>query len=162
MEETKLYLEIATYITTLLGIPAAIYVYLQEKKKARKEREYGTYNALDDKYIEFLNLCLDNTDLDIYHIEREELDNYSTEQVSREIIIFEILISILERAFLMYRDQSSKIKKEQWEGWNAYMEDWLQRENFQRAWKKLGYQWEDNFVKHMNKIYDKVLSESKK
>lgn len=156
MENINLYLEIASSLTALLGIPVAIYIYLQEKKRERKEREYGTYNSLDDKYIEFLNLCLNNTDLDIYHIEKFSNKKRTAEQNNREIIIFEILISILERAFLMYRDQSSKIKQEQWVGWVMYMEDWLKRENFQKAWKKLGYQWDDNFEKHMNEIYERV------
>jgi len=156
MENFKLYCEIASHLITLLGVPVAIYAYLQEKSKERREREYGTYNSLDDKYIEFLNLCLENTDLDIYHIAKKGENEYKTDEKARETIIFEILISILERAFLMYHDQSSKVKKEQWEGWNGYMEDWLKRENFQRAWEKLGYQWEVNFENHMNEIYKKV------
>ncbi|MEK6479681.1 hypothetical protein WJR50_19215 [Catalinimonas sp. 4WD22] len=156
MQEYKLYLEIGALLVTLFGVPSAIYVYWQQKSKERKEREYGTYNALDDKYIDFLNLCLENHDLDIYHIAKKGKSEYSPEQNARELIIFEILISLFERAFLMYRDQDSKIKKLQWEGWNRYMEDWMQRDNFRRAWERLGTQWELNFENHMKEVYRKV------
>ena len=50
------YFQVAAHIVTILGLPLAIFLYYQEKKKGRRDREYGTYNALDDKYIQFLDL----------------------------------------------------------------------------------------------------------
>ena len=32
----------------ILGIPAAIYEYLENKRRERLEKEYGTYDALDE------------------------------------------------------------------------------------------------------------------
>lgn len=46
------YLEIATYIITIIGAPAAVFIYWNEQRLQREERTYGTYDALDDKYIE--------------------------------------------------------------------------------------------------------------
>ncbi len=156
INQFKLYLEVISLSVTILGVPVAIFVYLQQKLKERRDREYGTYNSLDDKYIEFLMLCLENVDLDIYYVEKKDRNHYTAEQNHRELIIFEILISLLERAFLMYREHSSKIKKEQWNGWNQYMHDWQSRENFRRAWEKLGHQWDIHFEQHMNKIYEET------
>jgi hypothetical protein len=45
----KEFLELSTHVITILGLPVAIFIYYQEKKKDRRDREYGTYNALDDK-----------------------------------------------------------------------------------------------------------------
>ena len=120
-------LEALSYVITLLGLPAAIYVYLREHSKERREREYGTYNALDDKYLDFLKLCLENADLNIYPQNLEINVRLTPQQESKKLVLFEILISILERSYLMYRDQSSKIKQNQWIGWNEYMEDWMAR-----------------------------------
>lgn len=152
----KSILEILSHIITILGFPIAIYVLIQEKLKERRAREYGTYTALDDKYIEFLKICLENPALDIYHLEKKEPHAYTQEQKTKEIVVFEILISILERAYLMYSEHSTKIKKEQWEGWNMYMYEWMRRENFRDAWRQLGHQWEINFENHMNAIYDEL------
>lgn len=142
IETIKKCLEIISSIITILGVPVAIWIFFRNKKKEERDREYQTYNALDDKYIEFLNLCLDNSELDIYS-ERNSI--LTPEQEHKRIIIFEILISIFERAFLMYKDKNNKIKKEQWEGWNKYIAEWAKVENFKIAWKKLGDQWDVNF-----------------
>lgn len=156
LENVKNVLEASSYAVTILGVPIAIYLFYQEKRKERKEREYGTYNALDDKYIEFLNLCLQNTDLNIYYVKRNDNVDLTLDQERKQLIIFEILISILERAYLMYEDQNTLIKKEQWEGWNIYMYEWMRQENFKNSWKILGKQWEFNFINHMNKILREV------
>jgi hypothetical protein len=145
-------LEASSYAVTILGVPVAIYLFYQEKRKERREREYGTYNALDDKYIEFLNLCLNNTDLNIYYVKKSDSVTLTLDQERKQLLIFEILISILERAYLMYQDHNTQIKKEQWEGWNAYMHEWMGQKNFQESWRILGHQWEFNFIKHMNDI----------
>ena len=51
MDSVSQYLEIATFIITILGVPAAIFVYIKEQENQRAEREYGTFDALDAKYI---------------------------------------------------------------------------------------------------------------
>jgi hypothetical protein len=38
-------LEIATFIITIMGVPAAIFLYLREQHQQRAEREYGTGEA---------------------------------------------------------------------------------------------------------------------
>jgi len=149
-------LECLSYIVTLLGVPAALLVYIQQKSKERKEREYGTYNALDDKYLDFLKLCLENSELNFYPKNPELNVVLTNEQNSKKLLLFEILISILERAFLMYKDQSTKVKQEQWSGWNEYMRDWMERDDFYESWKILGSQWATDFVSHMDKIHQEL------
>lgn len=146
------YLKVAAHIVTILGLPLAIFLYYQEKKKERRDREYGTYNALDDKYIQFLELCIEHADLDVFDVPLEDRNKSSPKQRRQEQILFTILISILERAFLMYKDQSSEIKKRQWTGWVDYMRDYCSRENFRREWKKLGEQFDTEFVGLMNRL----------
>ena len=148
-QEIKTCLEIISSIITILGVPAAIWIFFRNKERERRDREYQTYNALDDKYIEFLNLCLANSELNIYHGGSSKL---TPEEENKRLIIFEILISIFERAFLMYKDQNGKIKKEQWEGWRKYINEWAKDEHFKTAWSEIGDQWDSNFVLYMNKV----------
>jgi hypothetical protein len=63
METITLYLEAATYLITLIGVPVAITVYIREQNLQRAEREYGTFDALDAKYIEVQQLCLEYPEL---------------------------------------------------------------------------------------------------
>jgi len=145
-------LQIAAYVINILGFPLALYIFFKEKKKERYDREYGTYNALDDKYIHYLELCFKHPDLDIFDIPLDNKTERSPAQERQERIMFTILISILERAFLMYKDQSTKLKRRQWTGWIEYMKDWSKRANFRKEWQNLGTQFDSDFVNYMNKL----------
>ena len=67
------------------------------------------------------------------------------------MILFEILISLFERAFLMYKDQSNEIKRKQFKGWVDYMNDWARKPSFREAWRKLSPQYDQDFIEFMNK-----------
>ena len=151
----KLILEITIAIITIIGAPIAIYLYFKDKRKERLDREYGTYNALDDKYIDFLNICLENIDLGIYEMSEKKDKEFSNEQLIRKKIIFEILICLFERAYLMYKNQDTAVRKKQWLGWNSYMEDWMKVKSFRKAWNSyLNSQYDVNFLNHMNQLYN--------
>ncbi len=139
-------------VAAFLGIPIALIIFFREKKRERLDREYGTYDALDQKYIEYLELCLKNPDLDVFDIELESKKPLTAEQQRRELILLTILISNLERAFLMYQDQSTKLKHKQWSGWSAYMRDWCRRENFRAAWQVVSDQFDTDFNRYMESM----------
>jgi hypothetical protein len=150
-------LQIASSITSLLGIPIGIYVYYSTKRKEQHDREYGTYNALDEKYIDYLLLCLQNWDLDVFDVPLESKKKATAEQTRKEAILFSILTSIFERAYLMYEDQSNEIKKAQFTGWEHFMRDWSARANFRRAWKQAGFDpetYDQGFYKFMNSMIE--------
>jgi len=94
-------LQLISSITSIIGIPIGIYLFYDAKRKEQRDREYGTYNALDKKYIEYLKLCLQNPDLDVFDIPLKPVRKPTPEQARREEIILAILLSILERAYLM-------------------------------------------------------------
>ena len=161
LETIRLVFEILANIATLLGVPIAIWRFASEERRERVDREYGTYDALDEKYIDYLKLCLEYPDLDVYDYAKSEIDQLLSKKNhfvnKQELILFTILISIFERSFLMYRDQSTAIKKEQWMGWDEYIREYAVRDNFRLAWKILGTQFDVNFLQYM----DQVMLETK-
>lgn len=127
-------LETVLNFTQLIGIPVAILLYINNKRKERRDKDFGTYDSLDDKYIDYLRLCLEHPTLDVADIPRPQVAAAVTpEQRQAELIMFSILVSIMERAYLMYKDRSYKVREKQWEGWNDYIKDWLKRPNFREA-----------------------------
>ena len=138
----------------LLGIPVAVWIYFVNKRKERLDREYGTYDALDDKYVEYLALCLQNPDLDVADT-RRDCHALTPDQQHREKIIFTILVSIMERAFLMYKDKSARIKKAQWTGWDAYIREWSSRENFAAVVVEIQQQFDSDFVDYLRPLVEK-------
>lgn len=143
------YLQVIAHIVTILGLPWAIIILYKEKKKERLDREHGTYDALDDKYIHFLELCLERPEVDLFDVPIN-INNPEDKNTRDGKILFLILISILERAYIMYSDQSSSIKRKQWSGWVEYIDDYCKRKNFRELWEELSDQFEAEFVSFIN------------
>ncbi|MCB1326503.1 MAG: hypothetical protein H7A21_06165 [Spirochaetales bacterium] len=150
MEMTLRLLEATSYLAAILGIPVAIYVYVYQKNKDRVERELETFLQIDHKYIEYLKLCIDNPRLDLYYLPLNRKVSLSAEEKIRQLAQFEILVSLLECTYFLYKDQASPIKKSQWEGWDSYIDDWCRRKIFRDLWKKVGHQFESGFCSVIN------------
>lgn len=157
-EKINPFLETLTYLVSILGAPIAIWLFFREKRKERLDREYGTYNTLDDKYVEFLNLCLNYPKLTM-HGQPDEALALSPEEMRQRDIIFEILVCLFERAFLMYSGQSDTIRKKQWIGWKEYMEYWMTNDHFRNAWSRfLNDQYDADFMRFMNTIQGAIAT----
>jgi hypothetical protein len=155
-EETRKILEIGSFIMTILGVPFAILVYRGEKRKERLAREAETYNAVNDKYNEFLRLCLEHSYINIYDDANANFHRYSKEEQARAVVLFDILVSIFERAFILYKDHHDTIREAQWKGWDAFMNSWMKRHDFRVCWENyLGSQWEVDFTQYMNRLYER-------
>ncbi|MEX2581565.1 MAG: hypothetical protein WD342_21085 [Verrucomicrobiales bacterium] len=145
-----LLLEALSYCAAILGIPAAIYVYVKEQSKLRDEREYGTYNSLDDKYIELQTICLSYPELDVFDSPYSVSRKLEEPQKLQEEAILLIRISLFERAFLMYRHASSKSRRDQWISWDREIQEWMERENFKAAWDKYATYFDRSFYQQYN------------
>jgi len=150
MDVISQYLEVTTFIITILGFPAAIFIYLTEQRTLRTEREYGTFDTLDEKYIEIQQLCLEHPELDIFDTPYDSPRQLTEEQKKQEEAILLIRISIFERAFLMYQQTTSQSKKDQWAGWEVEIEEWFSRENFKATWSEHGPYFDKSFYDHFN------------
>lgn len=149
--------QIITNIASVIGIPVAIYVYWSSKVRERKEKEYETYHALDEKYYEYITLCLQYPELDLFYIPLSKKKELTAEQKIQKLALFEILIALLERSHIMYADQSTLIKKAQWEGWKSYIQKWAQRKDFREIWSNLatGY-YDERFTKYVDDLIQKT------
>ena len=151
-------LEALSYIVVIAGVPAAIWQYRNTSKKEQIDREQGTYDALDNKFIEFHNICLAYPDLGIDDTPRPLHDkNVVTGPVQdvQRRAAFTILISMFERAYLMYHDHSDEVKMRQWSGWDEYLRYYLRNAYFRDAAQKLSDYWDKDFQSYL----DGVLAE---
>jgi len=153
------WMDVLANITMILGFPIALLVFIYDRRKERREREYGTYHALDEKYLEYLRMCIDNPHLNLYDVPLKKPPRLSETEKTRQSAMFDILVSLLERAFLMYQDQSNKVKRAQWIGWNEYMRDYASHPVFRETWKTRGIDFEVDFTKYINQL---ILDQNKK
>ena len=121
--------ELLSYIAETIGFPAAIIVFLYEQKKERDNEEEAVYQLLSDNYQEFLKVALDHSDLSLYSA--EHTPELTKEQRERMLIIFSMLISLFERAYLLlFEPKMSAQQRRRWLSWEDYMREWCQREDF--------------------------------
>lgn len=147
-------LEACSFLVVLLGVPIGVLQYVQAVKREQIDREYGTYNALDEKFIEFQNLCLTHPDLDIFDVPDKTPGTLTAEQKKKELIAFTILLSIFERAYLMYHDQATILKQKQWTGWDEYIQDFCNRENFKRAYRESVATYDKDFEQYIRRFIE--------
>ena len=109
---------------------------LYEKAREREASEDELHQNLSDNYQEFLRTALENPDLKLFS--NEETPELNDEQRERMLIIFSMLISLFERAYiLMHERRMSKTQARQWASWEDYMREWCQREDFRRSLPRL-------------------------
>jgi hypothetical protein len=159
LETIKNWAELFSYIATIVGIPLAIIVYLKGKKQERKLKEKEALFASHSLYVDYLKICLENPELEIYDIAYKNLKY--TSQNKKELIAFEILFAYLESAYHYYKDQSEDIKLKRWEGWVKYIRGYTIQKNFIEAWNLTGNEWDQEFMKFMNKIIEEQKQISK-
>lgn len=126
-------LEALSYLVTIVGLPFGIWVYLRDQQKERKNEEEEVYVRLSDQYAEFLELVLKNADLQL--TTRNALASPPTpEQQERRMVLFEILVSLFERAYiLVYEDEMDRDESRLWASWEDYMREWCRRPDFREA-----------------------------
>ena len=126
-------LEALSYVVTIVGLPLGIWVYLRDQQKERKNEEEEVYVRLSDQYAAFLQLVLTNADLQL--TTRNALAAPPTpEQQERRMVLFEILVSLFERAYiLVYEDNMDKEETRLWASWEDYMREWCRRPDFREA-----------------------------
>jgi len=149
LDTISVYLECMNYAVVILGIPAALFSYRQQRRKDRETKEYEAYDALDQRFVMFQELCLAHPYLDIFDVKDERPVNLDARQKKEELIAFTILFTIFERAFTMYRDQKNEFRERQWSGWEEYIKSFCTRQNFRVAWKESGSTFDSGFQDYM-------------
>ena len=121
--------ELLSYVVTVVGLPLAIAVFIFEQHKERDNEEEEVYQLLSDNYQEFLKIALEHPDLRLFA--SEETAALTEEQRERMFIMFSMLISLFERAYLLLYEQDMREKQlRRWRSWEDYMGEWCNRADF--------------------------------
>ena len=128
----KDWLEVASYVVTVVGLPFAIGVFLIEQRRERQNEEEALYLKLSDEYSNFMRLVLENADLQLRSA--REPGHLNDEQQERKLVLFSLLVSLFERAYvLVYERNMSRQQRRLWQSWEDYMREWCAREDFRSA-----------------------------
>ena len=124
--------ELASFFVTVVGLPFAIAVFLFQQRKERENEEEEAYQHLSDAYNDFLRIVLANSDLQLRS--NTALQNPTAEQNERMLVIFDMLISLFERAYLVaYKEDMTATEARRWNSWDDFMREWCRRDDFHNA-----------------------------
>ena len=124
--------EYASFVVTALALPFAILFFAWEQRKERDNEDEEAYQLLSDAYNDFLKVVLANPDLRLRS--NEPLAAPSSEQRERMLVVFDMLISLFERAFLVaFKPKMGETERRRWNSWDDYMREWCRREDFHNA-----------------------------
>ncbi len=128
--------EMLSYVVTVIGLPLAVLVFLHEQRKERNNEEEEIHQLLSNSYTDFLRLVLENADLGL--ISHAPSAALSPEQEERRLVLFDVLISLFERAYVLaYEAHMNTRQRRRWTAWEDWMREWCRREEFRAALPKL-------------------------
>jgi hypothetical protein len=150
-EEWRELWEVASFIVTSLGLPFAIVFFAWEQRKERDNEEEAQYQLLSDAYNDFLKVVLAHPDLHLRT--REPLIDPTPEQHERMLVIFDMLVSLFERAYLVaYKPRMAEPEARRWNSWDDYMREWCSREDFHTALPLLLHGEDPEFRQYIRRI----------
>ena len=145
--------EYASFVVTALALPFAIVFFAWEQRKERDNEEEEGYQLLSNAYIDFLKVVLAHPDLRLRS--SEPLCDPSAEQRERTHVIFDMLVSLFERAYLVaYKPSMSDTEARRWNSWDDYMHEWCDREDFRAALPVLLRGEDPEFQRYLRRIAD--------
>jgi hypothetical protein len=144
--------EMLSYVVTVVGLPFAIAVFVWEQRRERANEDEELYQRLSDEYAEFSKLLLKNADLGLMTEYRKD-EALTDEQLERRSIIFDLLLSLFERAYiLVYEENGSDQAKRLWASWDDYIRSWIAREDFRELVPSLLLGEDPSFVAYIQGI----------
>ena len=112
-----------------VALPLALYTYWKEQRKERENEDEDTYQLLSDAYANFLKLVVEHPDLKLRS--RQPASQLTDEQRERQWVVFAMLVSLFERAYLLaYDDDMTEKQRRRWHSWDDYMREWCRRPDF--------------------------------
>ncbi|RJG07601.1 hypothetical protein D3870_17795 [Noviherbaspirillum cavernae] len=146
--------ETASFVVTVFGLPFAIFLFLYEQRRERDSEDEEAYQMLQNAYNDFLKIVLDNPDLQLRRNASTRLD-MSDDQRERTLIIFEMLIALFERAYIVsYEPDLKGVALRRWNSWDDYMREWCRREDFYYFLPQLLRGEDPDFAAYIRRVAD--------
>lgn len=143
--------ELGSYIVTVIGLPMAILVFLYEQRKERENEEEEVYQLLSDNYQDFLKVALEHPDLRLFSATGSP--SLNEEQNERLLIIFSMLTSLFERAYLLlYEEDMAPKQARRWNSWEDYIREWCHKPHFRDLLPKMLTGEDPSFASYIEKI----------
>jgi len=139
--------EFLSYVATVVGIPLALLTFVYQEKKERQNEQEEIYDKLMGHYAEIQEKLFEYPELDMHG---EQSSDPETQR--RQYILYEMLISLFERSFILLENERAPEYQRMWNSWVDYIETWLRKPNFVAALPQLMKGEDPDFVAYISKL----------
>lgn len=147
------WMQMLSYAATMIGIPIALWTFIHQERKDRRVEQQEIYDELLEHYTQILDRLLRYPDLDVHNQPLQ-----SEEDRRRQRIIYAMLISLFERAFIMLHGENDAAYKRMWNSWVDNIGEWSSKPNFRALLPELMLGEDPEFAAFMEKATGMTLN----
>jgi hypothetical protein len=147
--------KLLTLVSLAVSMPVAVWHYAAERGKEAERFSEKTYDDLDQRYIDFERLCMQHAKLDCYDAPMSNPPPLTDEEKLQQKMLYNIVLSISERAFVAYQ-KTPKLAAKEWKGWDTFLRNYLRRQSFLDLWKNEGGEYNSDFQDYVNKAIKNI------
>ena len=141
------WMELLSYVATVIGIPLALLTFVHQEKKERQAEQEEIYDKLMDHYSGIQQKLFEHPELD-----QHDAPLPDSEAARRQRILYELLVSLFERAYILLYGETDPAYRRMWNSWVDYMELWAKRPNFRLLLPEMLEGEDLDFVKFMKSL----------
>lgn len=134
-EPNKTEFEGLSYVVSVTFIVPSAVIFILNQEAERRSRKETSHKYVIERHHQFLMLCLSHPEFGL-ETGRPQLMTDEKLLVQRDII-FDVLTSLFETAYITYSDSRYSFRKEQWAGWSAYIDRYACRPDYQEYWHRV-------------------------
>lgn len=143
------------HFLSLLALPLAVLaglVLLYARRRQHRHKAEDVYQRISGEYTGFLKLVLNNPDLKLLRKDAPA-QPLSDEQNERKLALFNILVSLFERAYiLLFEETMPRQQRRLWLSVEDYIREWCRRPDFREALPELLQGEDEDFQAYIRKI----------
>ena len=152
-----------------IGIPLSILTYIFDVQKDREEHEFFVYDSMDKKYWEYEMFASRYPQLGLSDavvadsvlqraIKPDSLLTTDEKVIARQLCY--LLISMYERAYLLYATSDKKQRKDEWKGWEDDLKNWMKIRRLRALWDRHGNDFDERFEAYVNSILEQTENDN--
>ncbi len=144
--------QVLSLVSLAVSVPIGVFQYRRARTAELQAAIDRTYDALDDRYVSFQTLCMQYVKLDCYDRPLTRAVLLSSADSVQQKLMYTILLSMLERAFIQYKTKPMPSRKEQWLGWQDYAAAFPPRAAFRATWQEVRHEYDTRFRDFMDSV----------
>ena len=142
---------VAALVTILAIVPSAILFIVNQLHENNLLRD-SRHRYITDKYHYFLEKVIDYPKFRLGSDEPPPPHRLTGDELYQRDILFDLMTSIFEGAFLAYANRIRSYRQRQWKGWDAYLDEFVSRADYREWWLRVIFHGDASFLSQRDDV----------